>query len=777
MPRNVTKIMTGWQFYFEKKLPHSVDAASWMSLDELSEYDQEFANNLSKHTCFRDVTLPHDWAIEQSYNRNMQEGNSQGFRDRWGIGWYRKILYVENKKAGYRYYLDFGGVVENSTIWINGMVAGKHYYGYSSFRVDVTEFVKDGDNQILIKVDNTVSPADRWYSGCGIYRTVKWMEVEEKHLDPWEVVVTTELDEKYTSAVVRIRTGVKGQVLAELREAGDDSHIIYSAYSKSNGEIPLEVVNPKLWSAEEPYLYDLKLHLYDCGRKYDSISLPVGIREVVFDAKKGMLVNGKSVTLQGVCLHQDMGARGIAATKGMWRERLLKLKEMGCNSIRPTHHVFSEEFIELCDELGFYVYEECFDKWVYGSYARYFETCWQSDMDAMIKRDRNHPSIVIWGVGNEETNQGQESMLKILKRLYDYAKSLDDTRPVSCATKPIYWRDLPEGAEVKGDLASACMVYDNAERLTYIKKWGEIVDILCCNYQEQWYPMIHEVLPDKLILGTEVYPFFRGHGTYMQNYALENPALEPKKLDYCIGSMVWTGIDYLGESTGYPAKGRSNAMIKTNGERRPIYYIMQSYWTKEPMVHFSVMDYSLQDEGMKLHWSFPPYVDHWHFPQFHKTVIPYMIATNCEEVKLYVNGKEYGPPKPEQFSDKVITGFVPYLPGTIEVVGYRFGEAVCSHKTVTPGPVVRLVFDKGVQKISANEGHEMLLTVRAVDGEGNPCFRESAYTRFMVEGPAEIVAVDNGNLMDSKCYQETSVHMHHGQWMLPARYSVCHKYL
>lgn len=732
MPRSEQRLMEGW----------------------------EFALGEPKEENYRKVVLPHDWAVEAPFNRYMEAGESQGFRDRFNTGWYRRTLPVK-KREGYRYYLDFGGIYEDSSVWVNGKPAGGHHYGYSSFRLDVTDLVRDGENIILVKADNTKRPADRWLSPAGIYRTVKWIETEENHLDEREITVRTRMDGG--AAVIAVGTGGRGPVKAVLSDA--DTELCEES---ADGRIIFSLENPKLWSAETPDLYTLTLHIMAGGRETDQISMRIGIRDITMDAQHGMMVNGKKVILKGVCVHQEVGCRGNAAKKELWRERLLLLKKAGCNAIRAAHHTFSSEFLDLCDETGFYVYEECFDKWTGGLYGRYFEEDWQTDLACMVERDRNHPSIFIWGVGNEVENQAQDSMVEILKKLVERVKAMDPARPVTYAMNPHFKReshvDMKSVTDIQKfvDEADDTEIYDLDERIGRIKRIAENVDVISCNYQEQWYEKIHEAIPDKLILGTEVYQFFKGYKEQMQNFTCENPSLVPFEENYVIGSMIWTGFDYLGESMGYPAKGWSGALIRTNLVPRPGFYIMQSYWSDEAMVHFSVMDYSLQDEGVKEHWDMPIYADHWHFPQFHKAVIPYMIASNCEEVTLCLNDKQFYLPKPCDCPNRVITGFLPYQPGTVKVVGYKNGEAVCSHVTVTPGPACRLAFEQEEVTVSAEEGYELLLTVKAVDESGIPVFRESAAVNFTVEGDGRILAVDNGNLMGSETYQESSVHMYRG---------------
>lgn len=782
---------------------------------------------------YKPVTLPHDWAIGVEFDRGQKEGASQGFRSRFGIGRYQKELTLPRKQEGHCYLLAFGGIYEDSTVYVNGKEAGGRKYGYSSFALDITEFLEEGRNLIEVRVDNTKRPSDRWYSGAGIYRAVKLIEVECVHFEPREVIVQTQIEGD--TATVRIHAGLISGALresevpetgsseggrreknleggAEKKQTADspdkgslrqtsllgslpaglkicarlsDSEGNIAATAEGGEDLELSVRNAKLWSAEDPNLYGLTLTLREGERIADQIHLSIGLRAIEMVPGKGMYVNGKPVKLNGVCIHQDTGCMGVASRKEIYRQRLLALKEAGCNAVRPAHHTFDSEFLDLCDELGFYVYEECFDKWHGGLYGRYFETQWRRDVDAMVKRDRNRPCVFMWGVGNEVENQGQESMLSTLKLLTDYVRTLDH-RPVSYAMNPHFKRE--ENVDLKTvtniqkfvDEVSDTEIYDNEERVERIAKIAEYVDVISCNYQEQWYPLIHKRVPDKLILGTEVYQYFSGAPDQMQNFTDVNPVLAVKALDYCMGSFIWTGIDYLGESMGWPAKGWGGSLIRTNGSRRPGYYLMQSYWGKKPMVHFSVMDYSLQDEGVKEHWDIPMLADHWQFPQFGKTVIPYVIMSNCEEVRLFLNGKRYYVKRPAECPNRIVSGFLPWLPGKVEAVGVNGGKEVCRHIVRTPGPAVRLMFTgdawtgreacgDGIQRREAAsylpgiEGYQIQLAVNACDRDGNPCFRESAKVRFRVEGPAEILAVDAGDLTGDEPYRGNACHMYRGQ--------------
>ena len=363
-------------------------------------------------------------------------------------------------------------------------------------------------------------------------------------------------------------------------------------------------------------------------------------------------------------------------------------------------------------------------------------------------------------------NQGQESMIGILKELTEYARVLDPTRPVSYAMNPHFKRESNIDASKVKDIQKFVdeiddrEIYDMDEKVERIRRIADYVDFISCNYQEQWYEAIHEAIPDKLILGTEVYQYFMGDYNQLQNYTQHNPSLVPMEYSYVMGSMIWTAFDYLGEAGKFPSKGWCGAPIRTNGVKKPMFYVLKSLWTEEPMVHFSVMDYSICDDNVKEHWDAPQYVEHWHFPQFHRVVIPYMIATNCDEVAVYLNKKRYYVTKPER---GMVTGYIPWQAGVIEVVGIRDGKEVCNHRVKTPGPAVKLQFAQDTITLPAQEGYEKLITVEAADEEGNPYFRESSEVRFKVEGPAQIMAVDHGNLMSNEPYNSDRVHMYRGK--------------
>lgn len=761
--RRIDDWYDGWQFALQKG-----------TTENQKQEDYQAAKALS----FRPVTLPHDFAISSPLNRDMEWATEQAFFDRWGIGWYKRtaVMHLETEK---RYFLCFDGIYENSKVWVNSRIAGGRKYGYSSFSLDITDFLKEGENEFLVKADNTQMPADRWYSGAGIYRRVYLQTLPKVHFIEENIRIITDFDGG--KAVLCIRTGMQEKARAVLSKDNKvftaESHTEYDDNHNRDGAaqevITLSVDNYIPWSAERPELYELKLQL---ASGEDEITYRIGFRKAELSADKGLLINGEKTKLKGVCLHQDAGCFGTAVTKELLKERLAELKKIGCNAIRPAHHVFLPQFLELCDEMGFYVYEECFDKWTGGAYGRYYQTEWEKDLACMVKRDRNHPCILFWGVGNEVENQAHASMLSMLEKHVAKIKEYDGTRWVSVAMNPHFSypgteTDMTKVEDIQQfvDEMKTGEILDVDEKIEQIKLIAEKVDFLCCNYQEQWYDKIHEAIPDKAILGTETYMYFRGYQEKFQNFTEENPWLDVEKRDYCIGGMIWTGIDYLGESMGYPSKGWSGALFAEDMEKRPIAWQYQSYWTKEPMVRFAVMDYSLPDEGVKEHWSYPPYVEHWDFPQFSNMPIPFMAATNCQQVEIYVNEKEFLLKPTEEYPNHVVTGYLPYLPGKVTVIGKNDGVEACRHEVITPGRAVQLFFEKEEQEVVLERAgdrfapYQMFLKVRAYDAENHPVFRESGKVSFSIEGPAQLIGVENGDMKSWEDCKGSSIHLYRGR--------------
>ncbi len=700
------------------------------------------------------VEVPHDGIIGGKVREDAPLDMAQGFFDRRCTMRYRKTFRLDEKQEGKCYALDFDGAFENAEVYLNGVYCGGQHYGYSPFCLDVTEQVRSGGNEIEVRLDNTPEPADRWYSGGGLYRPV-WLLIREKEY-PGDVQVITCLKED--GAEVRVTDGTQREAHACLVDAQGRT----AAQAHGRGTLTLHVSEPKLWSASDPYLYTLVFGL-DGG---DAWEARVGIRSIAMTAD-GLFVNGRPETFRGVCVHQDLGCQGIAWDCVAWKERLLQLKDWGINALRLSHHAHCREMLELCDELGFYVYAECFDKWHSGLYGRYFDENWEQDVDAMVLRDRNHPCIVIWGVGNEVENQGLPSMVRTLAALTARVRSLDPTRPVTYAMNPHFKKagkpiDFSKVKDIQKlvDEADEREIEDMQERLDAVERIAEHVDVVSCNYQEQWFGAIHARIPDKPILATEAYPFFMGHPDSMQNYTMVPPALFSQALPYVLGSFIWAGYDYLGESMGWPSKGWTGSLFRMDGAPRIAAWILRSQWRDEPLVHIGILDQALGDELTKAHWACPPFEDVWDFPGLHQGVVPYLIASNCERVEIHLGNRVFYPRKdPDQV---YYTGFLPWMPGRLQVLGFRGGQCVAEHSLYTPGPAAGVhITDAGTGEWGPGQTRRFL--VQFEDAQGHPCIRENRKVVLALSGAAKLEAVDSADLMDTTPYSSPERRAWHGR--------------
>ncbi|MGI6107171.1 MAG: glycoside hydrolase family 2 TIM barrel-domain containing protein [Lachnospiraceae bacterium] len=716
---------------------------------------------------WEDVEIPHDYQIYRPMDRDVPGGGPQGFFSRWGTGWYRRQIDVPEVKENRRYLLHFGGVYEKASVYINGALAGRHNYGYSEFTVDVTEFLRAGSNAVAVCADNsapeapkygkpgeTFVPTDRWYGGAGIYRPVVLREVPTEYIREEEVKIAAGYSDGKGSLAVSLAGHGSAEVSLEeipgLQEGADrkghTSRIVPPTFFEGSASFENLTVLP--WSAENPSLYLLRIRLDSNGYTHE---MRIGFRTVIFDSEKGLLVNGNPVKIKGVCLHHDAGAVGSAVTKPLLREKLRVLKSVGCNGIRTSHNIHSADLLDLADEMGFYVLDECFDKWISGSYSRFYDSDVQADLSSMIFRDRNRPSVLMWSVGNEVDDQGAEPMLKILRRLVGIAHSLD-SRPVTVAMSPHY-KDI-DGNSVDGNVPA---VIDSIARI------AAEVDVIGCNYQEMWYDAIREKCPSKLILGTETYLYFRGSYDHYFNYSQQNPWLDVVNRDYVIGCSLWAGYDYLGESLGYPSKGWAGALLQNNMDFKPITWLWKSFWSDEPTVHISILDYTKPMEMVREPWSEMPLSDCWNYPMFSMVPLPYMIFTNCEEVRLSLNGKYFDIPRPSECVSGIIQGFVPKDEGVLKVEGVVGGKVVCEHSIRTCGETARLAFTRAPQSFAWDGSPaQILLTAEAQDAEGVRDCRYAEKITFRTEGPVRIEGVESGYLCDDQPMRADSVRMNEG---------------
>ena len=742
---------------------------------------------------WRVLNLPHDWSIEGEYNKDEPTGGSGGYLPT-GIGWYRRHFQMTKDDLAKHIWIEFDGVYMNSDVWLNGHHLGNYPYGYSSFYYELSPYLVEGENIIAVRVDNSKQPNTRWYSGSGIYRHVWLVKTNPLHIAHWGIyaftpAVSTE------SATMNISTKIenknkslkKGKLQSVLIDnKGKEiaqTETDFSIEGKESSEITqqIKVDSPELWSLEVPYMYKLRSIIYDGNKKIDEVTTEVGIRKIEFDVDKGFFLNEKHVKMNGVCLHHDGGCVGAAVPEAVWERRLKKLKEMGCNAIRTSHNPPAPEFLDLCDRMGFLVMDEAFDEWKYGKrkygYYEYFDEWAERDLTAMIHRDRNHPSIVMWSVGNEIPEQKDEKGDEMLKPLIDICHREDPTRPVTSGLD-----------NIAADGGSTTL------------EFMEMLDIVGYNYVDRWherrelfYSIDRHEHPDWKMIGTESISNSGGiRGEYsfgddtssvrpdinfwMSETSLKNDSnsflpsynfwmIEAEQIwkfvrtrDYVIGDFMWTGIDYLGESI-WPNKHASFGVLDLCGFPKDGFYFYQSQWTEKPMIHIFP------------HWNLPVRQAGWKGRE--GQVIPVLCYTNCDAVELFLNGKSFGEKriefprqgtsggwnkyeKPRVFpttADLHLQWDVPYEPGILKAVGKRDGKVVCIEEIKTAGAPAAIRLNLDTDSLIANAQDVAHIEVLVVDSDGNVVPTANNLVIFSIEGEGKIIGVDNGNPQDYSSYK------------------------
>lgn len=746
----------------------------WFCLDE----DKSAQIGSMEIRGYRQVAIPHDWSVEYPFDENSDTRGSGGYV-RAGTGWYRKLFTVGAGAEGKRLTLCFDGAYMLVQVWLNGEKLGNHVYGYTPFEWDITDLVKrDGCNVIDVKVDNSHQPNSRWYTGSGITRKVWLKETDACYIKETSVYCRlTELngnravmtvDAMLTKPFELSETDARYRLEAELccgEECFRAGNVCNPGLTAS---IQVNVENPKLWSVEEPNLYQLTIRAFSEEELVDKYTINVGIRETKFLAQEGFFLNGKRVKMNGVCVHHDGGCVGAAVPEEMWEVRLNKLKKMGCNSIRMSHNPPDPALLDLCDKMGFLVMDEAFDEWRIlkskdlGSntheskgYSLWFEEHHVEDLEAMLYRDRNHPSVVIWSIGNEVPDQSVAEGHLLAAKLKDICRRIDPTRPITQANDQI-----------------------QAEPVSTTEEFMNVLDLVGYNYVDRWrtraetmYDDDRRAHPEWCIIGTENrgYPCIRAEYSEKSRYPYQVVPVGAGKLlkfnmthDYVIGDFMWTGIDYLGEAH-WPNRSASSGCLDTCGFEKDGYYFYKSIWNREePMVH-----------GLP----------HWNLEQEPGTIVPVLCFTNCEYAELLLNGKSYGKKaysypkygmtkqyghfdKPEKLActeDLFLAWDVPYEPGRIEFVGYIDDMEVCRETIVTAGKPYRFkLFRCREEENSAANGRSVVLVELAIyDKEGNFCPTADIPVTYEIRGTAFIKGLDNGRPDSHEMftgYKQTSFH-------------------
>ena len=696
------------------------------------------------------VDLPHDWVISQPFKKGEPGGftpqTMQGFFAWEGVAWYRKEFELSSI-GGKDVLIYFGGAYRNSTIYVNEKPAGGRAYGYASFELDITDFVKEGKNLIAVRLDNGCEKPDRWYSGSGLYRNVFLKVLPKTRIKTWGVRVKTELPSgksESNAANVTIET----TIVSKLKESSGELFIkIISPDGKKTCDctIPfkmdgqpeitlkkkLSVNNPKLWSAETPELYKAEVSVTN-----DVSVTAFGFRDIRIAYKKGMKVNGRTVKLKGVCLHHDGGITGSAFYPKVWRRRLSILKSIGCNAIRTSHNTPAEEFLDLCDEMGFYVINECFDKWRSGYYASHFDADAKRDLEDMVLRDKNHPSVFMWSVGNEVENQGSDTMLEIQKQLAEYVRALDD-RPVTCGLEPHARPRSLVGAPP-----------DVLVGVT--KKLAKDVDVLGFNYHEDLYNDYTAGI-EKPIVGTECYEYYTGSAINYEDIFYKNPWRFVLENDNVIGQFIWAGIDYLGEAA-WPSKGWAGCILDICGFFKPNAWYRKSIWSDEPMVYIGFYNQEEKLNYTRGRWSFPSVASHLNFENFKYRTVKAAVYSNCDEVELWINGKRMGMRKPADFENNIIEWTIEYTQGEIKTIGFNKGKEVCSCVIKTALAPEKIKLTPDTLQLKANCQDIAHIEVDITDKNGILCQTEDQFLNFALSGDGEILGACSPDLCSNLGY-------------------------
>ncbi|MBE0674890.1 MAG: DUF4982 domain-containing protein, partial [Bacteroidales bacterium] len=711
---------------------------------------------------WRQLDLPHDWTVEGPFSE--ENSSCTGYLP-GGTGWYRKSFRAPELSDGKRLFISFGGIYNNSTVWVNGNMAGYRPNGYISFQYDITDYLKPGkENVIAVRVNHTQDADSRWYTGSGIYRDVRLVTVAPVHIKQWGVWCTTPLVTKETAqltaevSLVNSLQGEDGEDAGEGIEATVNGYLLFGSDTvatrvttttvPAGGEttvtLTMEVDNPKLWSTDEPNLYRL-VTVVESEAGIDNTVTPVGFRTIKFDPVTGFWLNDVNMKLKGICMHHDAGTLGAAVPREELARRLDILKELGCNAIRTSHNPFSTDFNELCDEKGFLVIAEMFDewelpkkKWLAGwnvgtpgkeGYAEYFGAWGVTDLHDFIMRDRNHPSIIMWSIGNEvdypndpythpilNTEANPQTWAKFSEALPHADRLGEVARELANVIK-----ELDVSRPVTAGLASALMSNETG--------YAAALDVAGYNYQEFRYEPDHKRFPDRPLYGSE-------NGMALDMWE----AVE--KNDYVMGQFLWTGFEYLGEAGRFPSRSNTAGIIDLAGNSKPEFYFRQSLWSDKPMVFIGTTS-QLSERGPVSLWAHKRVNPVWNYED--GRTISVSAFSNCEEVELFLNDISLGARERADFTNRTITWEVPYAAGRLRAVARNNGQEVASHELVTAGGPAALKAECTKSSIKADRTELVHIFVTVVDSSGNLVYGATNDITCEVEGPLRLIGMEDAN--------------------------------
>ena len=789
--RSRTSFNQNWRFARFGTMPNGSNRNEPQGLEKADFQDQQW----------RVIKLPHDWGIEGPIRQDLP--GRTGKLPWPGIGWYRKQFDLPASDRGKRIFVDFDGAMSDSTVFVNGQKAGGWPYGYSSFRVELTDYVRFGvQNVIAVRLDNK-SDSSRWYPGGGIYRNTWLLKTNALHIDHWGTFVTTP-EVSQNKATVEIAVTIRNQADTEttftlatelqgpLEDESSDGRVLATASTSqislaANGETTTtaraQVDAPRFWSLDERNLYVADTKLIQDGIVVDEYRTVFGIRQIDFDSERGFLLNGKRSRLHGVCLHHDLGPLGAAVNKRAIQRQIELLQEMGCNAIRTSHNPPAPELLDLCDQMGMLVQVEAFDCWEKGKtandYSRFFPQWHEKDLSAMVRRDRNHPSVIMWSTGNEIREQGNQQGHRLSQKLSDIVRQLDSTRPVTAG-------------------CNNGRAGNNGFQRT--------VDVFGYNYKPHLYPKFRKQNPGIPLYGSETASCISSRGEYffpvdweksggrggpfqMSSYDLYAPrwASRPDiefegqdRFPAVLGEFVWTGFDYLGEPTPYnedvtnllntedpkilaamkkeleelgkirvPSRSSYFGILDLCGFKKDRYFLYQSRWQSDlPMAHI---------------------LPHWNWPERVGQLTPVHVYTSGDTAELFVNGRSLGKQKKGPYQYRLAWKDVVYEPGELRVVTYKNGKkwAEAVKETTGAAAVVRIATDRST--IYADGTDLAYLTVRIEDSKQRLVPRASNLVQFTVDGPGEIVAVGNGDATSHQPFQADSIRAYNGLCLVIVR--------
>ncbi|MEI7504375.1 MAG: glycoside hydrolase family 2 TIM barrel-domain containing protein, partial [Paludibacter sp.] len=686
---------------------------------------------------WRVLDVPHDWSIEGTYDKANPTGRGGGYLPA-GIGWYRKTFTVNSTDTKRKFFIEFDGVMANSDVWINGFHLGKRPYGYISFSYDLSGHLKFGKsemNVLSVKVDNSLQPASRYYSGAGIYRHVRLVATNAMHVEQWGVYITSnQVSDK--KATLKLETKVINESSAnsislETTILDPSGKIVKSVETKQS--IPagksvtinqtLEVASPLLWDVNQPNLYKAITKIKSAKVTLDEQTTVFGIRSSKFEAATGYWLNGKNIKIKGVCLHHDGGALGAAVPLRAWERRLELLKEVGVNAIRTAHNPVAPEFLDLCDRMGFLVMDETFDTWTavkpgseYG-YNLNFAKWWEKDTRDMVLRDRNHPSIIIYSVGNEiRDNLNDSSGFKRYKDQQDLVHRLDPSRPVTMA------------------------LFRPGSSKVYTNGFAETMDIVGQNYREKELVDAHLAKPERIVLGTE-----NGHELAEWLVLRNNPFMS--------GQFLWTGVDYLGEAL-WPSISYEKGLFDRTGGWKPLSLQRQSWWSDKPVVSIVRRDDNAGAGELVANWTPTD------FGTYDEAKVE--VYSNCDEVELFLNDKSLGV-KSKPTNDASRKWELTFEKGSLKAVAKNAGKVVATTEYKTAGEPVAIILSADKSNIANDWDDVSYVTAKVVDANGIVCPNVDKLITFSVSESGNVVAVDNGNVNSHESYRGLERHTYNGQ--------------